>query len=216
MSPIELLTLGLVLFAAAQVIVQVRTERLRQTERTADLDEALDQAFQYAWAEHFRFESLADVLQRSDLIELATLDLLRPEDVRLTDPVHLLRSLSMSGREAGVLGGILLGASVDVQRTVGIFVGSVKAFARSAPASMTEAEKVQWIRTEHGEDLEPWEKATRDLVKEIALLMWDAVKHSPRAAINRELHFSDDLSSRMAQAAVRSIVSRSVPDGSTS
>ena len=205
MTPIEWLTLGLVVFAAVQVAVQLRSEVVRKKELKADKEEALDQAFHYAWAEHFRLSSLADVMRRSDLIEMALLGLLRPEDVRPADTVQFLKALAQSGREAGVLGGFFLGASVDVERSVGLLVRSVQAFAKEAPTGLTDAGRVKWIRTKYGKHLEPWEKSTRTLVEDLANVAWDAIQHSPRTRVYRELRFSDALTSKMSEAAVKAL-----------
>lgn len=95
-----------------------------------------------------------------------------------------------------------------VQRSLGILVKSVQAFAREAPPGMSDAEKVAWIRSTYGSDLEPWEHSTRHLVEELANLAWDAIRHSPCAEVERELNFSDNLTSILSRAAVKSIVER--------
>jgi hypothetical protein len=76
LQPIDWLTVGLLVFAAAQVWVQARSERQRRLERRLDNDEAVDRAFHYVWAEHFRLEGLADDLDRRDVVELAFLGVL--------------------------------------------------------------------------------------------------------------------------------------------
>jgi hypothetical protein len=208
-QPVEWLTLGLVVFAAVQVWLQFRTEQVRVRERRQDLDEELDRAFHYAWAEHFRFESLADGFERFDLIELALLDVLRPGDVLPKDTVEFVGALAQSSREAGVLAGIAVGACQDVERLVAIFVRSVQAFAKEAPAGLKEAEKPAWLRSTYGAELEPWESSIRKLIKQVSLLMWDAAKHNPRARVEHTLDFSDDFDSDLARSTVGTLVERS-------
>ena len=212
----EWLTIGLLLFAGVQVFVQHRAERTRQADRAADREERLERAFQYAWAEHFRLESLADAFERFDLIELALLDVLQPSTVLPNSSVEFMHALTESGREAGVLGGVALGVFTDVERTVGIFVNSVKAFAREIPAGTPENEKPQWIRDHYGEDLKPWEKSIREFTKQVSLLMWDAVSHNPKANEERSLEFADDFASDFAKSATAALVGRSKGAGKAS
>jgi hypothetical protein len=40
-----------VIFAGIQVLLQARTETQRKAERREDMDEAIDRAFQYVWAD---------------------------------------------------------------------------------------------------------------------------------------------------------------------
>jgi hypothetical protein len=208
MTPIELLTLGLLVFAGVQVAVHVWTAVAGKRERRADLEDLQDRAFQYAWAEHFRLASLADVMRRSDLIEMALLDLIRPEDVQPADSVHLMEALAISGSESGVLAGFLAGATVDVQRSLGILIRSTQSFAKQAPAGMPDAERVKWVRQHYGKDLRPWEDSTRRLVEELANLAWDAIEHSPRSKVDRTFDFSESLTSEFSKAAVKSLADR--------
>ena len=170
MEPVEWLTVGLLIFAGVQSIVQIRTERTRRDERIADREERLERSFQYAWAEHFRFESLANAFDRFDLVELALLDVLRPTTVVPHDAGKFIEALTEAGREAGVLGGVTFGVLTDLERTVGIFVNSVKAFSREIPPGMQENAKPRWVRDNYGLDLDPWEKSIRELTRQVALL----------------------------------------------
>jgi hypothetical protein len=204
------LTLGLLIFAGAQVWVQVRSELQRQKERQAETDETLDRAFQLVWAEHFRLDALADHFKRADLIELAILGVLRPGDVLPRDWVKVSEALGMLSREAGFLGGVAVTSGYDIERQIGIFVGSVKAFAAEAPVT-TDAERVQWVRKHEGESLKKWETSIHKLVVQLSLLFWDAASHYPRIAVERKLNFSDNLASDFAKAAVAALTKRSEP-----
>jgi hypothetical protein len=212
LDPMEWLTIGLVMFAGAQLWLQERAERARIRERSADNNEAADRAFHYAWAEHFRLVGLARYLEQSDLIEMAYLGVLQSSDVLPRDWTRLTEALAGLSREAGFLGGVAVALCYDVQRAVSILTNSVQALAREAPAGMREAEKVRWLREQFGPDLEPWEVSVRKQVSELASLMWDAAKHNPRIAVERQLEFSDDLSSDFAKAAVRRIAKRGTAD----
>ncbi len=202
------LTVGLLLFAAAQVWIQYRSERQRRIERDRDRDEATDRAFQYIWAEHFRLDTLADHLDRRDLIEMALLGVLKPQDVLPPDGGKLVEFMSSLSREAGWLGGVANGLRHEIERSIGILVSSVNGFAQSAPQEFDPARKVQYLRQNYGADVEPWETAVRKGVRELANLLWDAAKHNPRAALPRELSFSDELSSEFARAAVKGLAKR--------
>jgi len=212
MDDITLLTIGLVVFAAAQVIVQVRAESTRRIERQADHDEEVDRAFHLAWAEHFRLDALADQLKKRDLVELTILGVLRPEDVLPRDWTAMTGALSALGREAGYLGGVASTLAHDLSRQIAIYIGSVRAFGKDAPVG-TDAERVDWIRTHYGEDLAPWEKSIRDVATQLSLLMWDACIQNPRASVLRQLNFSDNVLSDFAKKAVAALVKRSKETG---
>jgi hypothetical protein len=208
-EPMEWLTIGLVLFAGAQVWLQHRSEVQRRRERAADRHEAIDRAFHLVWAEHFRLEGLANDLQRRDLIEMAYLGVLDPRDVLPRDWGRLTEALAALSREAGFLGGVAVALCHDVERAMAILLTSVRAFAREAPPAGSETEKIRWLREHFGENISPWESAVRKGVTELSLLMWDAARHNPRIALERKLDFSDDLSSDFAKAAVKALVKRS-------
>lgn len=207
-EPMEWLTIGLVVFAGAQLWVQQRSEVLRQKQIEADRAEEIDQAFHFAWAEHFRLEGLADRLERGDLIEMTYLGMIEPADVLPEDHGNLMRALSCMGREAGFLGGVAVSLAYDVRHAMAILIESTKAFARRCPADLSEPEKVKWIRENYGKDLAPWEEAVRELVTELSRLMWDAASHNPRASLVRSLEFHDDLTSDFGKVAVESFVRR--------
>jgi len=202
------LTVGLLLFAGAQVWIQYRSERQRVIERDHDHGEAVDRAFQYVWAEHFRLDTLADNLNRRDLIEMAVLGVLKPDDVLPPDGSKLIEYVSSLGREAGWLGGVANGLRHEIERSIAILVSSIGGFMESVPKELGAAQRVQYLRQHYGADLEPWEAAVRKGVRELANLLWDAAKHNPRAALPRELSFSDDLSSEFARAAVKGLAKR--------
>ncbi len=208
LGPMEWLTVGLLVFAGVQVWLQYRAESQRRRERRLDAEEAIDRAFQSAWAEHFRMSGLAQHLERADLVEMAYLGTLQPNDVLPADWTHLTNSLSALGREAGFLGGVAAALCYDVQRAVGTLVMSVKAFARHAPTELSEPEKVRWLRERFGDDLKPWEDNVRKQVSELADVLWDAAKHSPRADLERQLNFADHLDSVFARAAVQDVAKR--------
>ena len=119
------LTVGLLIFAGAQVWVQYRAERQRQIELKATRDENLDRAFQLVWSEHFRLEALANHFRRADLIELAILGVLRPADVLPRDWGLVSQALGALSLEAGYLGSVAVTTGYDIARQIGIFVGSV-------------------------------------------------------------------------------------------
>jgi hypothetical protein len=203
----------LVIFAGVQVALQARHERRRRGEREEDRDEKADRAFQYAWAEHFRLEGLADRVGREDLIEMALLGVLRPASVLPHEWGELTRAFATLSPEAGYLGGVAAALCHDVERSIGIFVGSVTALAKQAPGGFTQAQKTIWIREQFSKDLEPWEESIRIQVRELSRLLWDACKHSPRAHVVRDLDFEDELASEFGRAAVESLEQRAGEQG---
>jgi hypothetical protein len=209
MDPTEWLTIGLMIFAGAQLWVQARTELQRRAERRADRDEAIDRAFQYVWAEHFRMEGLADELERRDLIEMSFLGVLRPEEVLPRDWSKLTAAMASLSREAGFLGGMAVGLCNDVERAIRILVASIESFATHGPVEASPPERVKWLRHQYGPDVAPWEAGVRKGVRELANLLWDVARHNPRIAIDRRLDFADDLRSEFARAAVKGLIRRS-------
>src|SRR2546422_93523 len=207
-DPMDWLTVGLLLFASAQVWIQYRTERQRRVERDLDRNEATDRAFQYVWAEHFRMDSFADHLDRRDLIEMAVLGVLKPQDVLPRDGSRLVESMASLSREAGWLGGVANGLCHEIERSIAILVSSINSVVESVPKGLDPPRRVQYLRQHYGADVEPWETAVRKGVRELANLLWDAAKHNPRAALPRELSFDDDLSSEFARAAVKALARR--------
>ncbi len=216
MEPVEWLTVGLLIFAGVQSIVQIRTERTRRDERIADREERLERSFQYAWAEHFRFESLANAFDRFDLVELALLDVLRPTTVVPHDAGKFIEALTEAGREAGVLGGVTFGVLTDLERTVGIFVNSVKAFSREIPPGMQENAKpngsgtitvLTWIRGE---------RDGRELTRQVALLNVGRGKTQSQGSRERTLRLFNEFASDLAASAVRGLLARSRAAGEAS
>lgn len=208
-EPMEWLTIGLVIFAGAQIWVQVRAELQRKAERRADKEEAIDRAFQYVWAEHLRLEGLADELDRRDLIEMAFLGVLRSEEVLPRDWSKLIEAMASLSREAGFLGGMGVGLCNDVERAIRILVTSIESFATHGPIEVSPPERVQWLRHRYGKDVAQWEIGVRRGVRELANLLWDVARHNPRIALDRRLDFADDLESDFAKAAVKALLRRS-------
>lgn len=209
MEPMEWLTVGLVLFAGVQVLVQVRAEQQRRSERILDREEAIDRAFHYIWAEHFRLDGLADELDRRDLVEMACLGVLDASEVLPRDWSHLTESMASLSREAGFLGGVALGLCYNVKRSIAILESSVQAFSESGPTELSAPKKVQWLHQTYDKDLETWVTAVRTGVREMANLVWDVATHNPKGNESRQLTFSDDLRSEFAKAAVRGLQRRS-------
>lgn len=209
-----LLTFGLLVFAGAQVWVQVRSEEQRKRERTADRDAAIDRAFQLVWAEHLRLDGVSKHLAEADLIEMAILGVLRPGDVLPRDWGKVMEALLTLSPEAGYLGGIAVTTGFDLERTIAIYVRSVEAFAKEAPPGVPKADRVTWLRQWRGEALGPWEKSVRKAADDLAELFLDAAGHNPRMKVRRRLEFSDTLESDIAKAAVAALAKGS--EGSAS
>jgi hypothetical protein len=112
----EWLTLGIVIFAGAQLWIQHRAELARVKERQSDVKEAGDQTYQALWAEHFRLESLADQWETENILELAALGTLTPDTVLPENQADAAREFARLGVEAGYLGGVALTFAHDLSR----------------------------------------------------------------------------------------------------
>lgn len=207
-EPMDWLTVGLLVFAGAQVWIQARGERLRISERRLDAEEVIDRAFHYVWAEHFRLATLADNLDQRDLVEMAFLGVLRSSDVLPRDSSRLTEAMSELSREAGWLGGVATSVSHEVERAIGVLSASVARFLDTVPTALDPPGKVRYLREHFGSDLEPWETAVRTGVRELAKLLWDAARHNPRAKLERKLRFEDDLDSALGRAAIKAVEAR--------
>ena len=195
------------LFAAVQAGIQIRTEELRESERAAERDERIDRAFQFVWAEHFRLEGLADRYEKLGLVNLASLGLLRPEDVLPRDPTNLTKACSLLGTEAGFLGGAAIGVCYDVAETIGIYLQQVNGLP-PGPLNETNATRAVRIRAAYSESLGPLEKRILIGVRDLSLFFWDVVSQNSRIRLERTMVFSDDLKSDAATAIVGGIVAR--------
>jgi hypothetical protein len=214
MDPTEWLTLGLLVFAAVQVAVQVATEIGRRRERAEDERirlasnaHELDISFQTVWAEQFRLEGLANAWDHADLIELSVLGVLRSEDVLPRDWTVVMHALARLGSEAGYLGSVAMTLSHDTARQIATFNESVKEFATHCPHPGA-ANKMRFVQDQYGPQLEPHQKGIRTGLRELSLLLWDATRHSEPASRHRVLDFKDDLSSEFGQHAVTALAER--------
>ncbi len=208
MDAMTWLTMGLLIFAGVQVWVQVRSEIQRRRERESEHVAAIDHAFQLVWAEHFRLDALAEFLGKADLIEYALLGVLRPSDVLPRNWVKITEALATLSTEAAYLGGVALTVGYDLERAIGVYVGSVTAFSQDA-SGMNPGDLVRWMRQFHGPELKPWEESVRNGAKQLALLFLDAAGHNPRMTVQRQLHFSDTMESDFAKDAAKALAKRS-------
>lgn len=193
-DPMEWLTIGLVLFAGAQIFVQVRTEQQRLNEREADDARALDVAWQIAWAEHFRIDQLSDEWQQLDLVQLSALGVLNPSDVLPRDWSVLMSSLARLSLESGYLGGLALTLGHDLARSVATLNAIVKSVQHDYPIEGPER-IVHLAREQRKKELQELETKIPNMTRDLSLLLFDAVRQSPRADITRDMNLNDDMRS---------------------
>ena len=214
-DPMNVLTLGLLVFAGAQVWVTLQGEKSRRHERRQDekvrLDSQareLDLAYQTLWAEHFRLDALADAWESGDLVQMSLAGVLRPEDVLPRDWATQTTMFGRLGQEAGYLGGVAITQAHDLAREVANLNSSLEdLFAADDERSIgLKAEHVR--KTVGGSRLAMLEARIRRDVRELSLLTWDAVQHSPRGDVVRELRFRDHLTSAIGKSAVAALADR--------
>jgi hypothetical protein len=220
-----MLTVGLLFFAGMQWWVTHRSERSRMAESSAaELAEKRrrereeDARYQLVWAEHFRLDSLADSWDDADLLELSLLGLLRPSDILTGEWSVLLQTLNQLSVEAGYLGGVARTMAYELERRVSEFNTTAQVL-RETYAPLTVAQQARHVREAHGDQIAALEKGIKFAGRELALLIWDAVQHTPAATRDRTLTFSDNLMSSTAQSSVKALAKRAakaVPSGSLS
>jgi hypothetical protein len=214
---LEWLTAGLAFFALAQVVVQVRSERQRQRERCEDKTRADDEAMQLAWAEYFRIDRLAVEWEKADIVSMAALGVLRASDVLPRDWTTMMGALAHLSIESGYLGGVALTLGHDTERLVATLNSLVEAERAKdnaafrlrneyGNASMTYVAKS--LRSSQPDAVKELEKHIKGNVRDLANLLWDAVRQSPRTDIIRQLDFHDDMVSSFGKGAVREIKAR--------
>ena len=101
-EPMEWLTVGLVLFAGAQVLLQHRTELARSRERKEDRDQRLAGLVGITFAEGARLLLIADEWEEHGLQSLASMERLDPRDVLPTDRGQLHAVVGELGEEAAI------------------------------------------------------------------------------------------------------------------
>jgi hypothetical protein len=207
-DPMEWLTIGLVIFAGAQIFVQVRTEQGRLRERQEDEERAEDLAFQLAWAEHFRIDGLADEWERADLVQLSCLGILNPADVLPRDWTTVMSALAHLSVESGYLGGVALTLAHDTARKIGALNSVVRDVIKKYPADSSTVTMAETVHAHHPEMLADLQKQIRATSRDLSRLMFDAVAQSRRAKIHRVMDFSDDMRSSFGKRAVQAIKER--------
>lgn len=215
------LTFGLLWFARrqwqvtnVQAELQDKSEQVRAKERADDLalqrageERSLDRDFQLVWAEQFRLEGLADDLDTADLVEQAGLRVLQRDDLLGPRAADVLAALSRLGVEAGFLGGVAQSLSHDAALALARLQGLVDGYATMYPGK-GPSEITVLVRQNRGRECKDLEQEIRAKTRDLSLLLWDAVSHSPRANVYREMHFSDNMTSQIGPAAVGALVKR--------
>lgn len=209
-----LITVGLLAFAGMQWWVTNQAEQATLRERAAaelvrtEKNAAdADLAFHTVWAEHFRLEALADYWEENDLVLLAALDVLKPEELLPSNWSALVAALARIGPEAAFLGGVAITACHDIGREVATLNGIVSSFVKQYP-QLSPPEIVSMVRKNRGDDVKPIEQKVTSRAKDLAALMWDAARQSERADLTRSLYFKEDLVSKFARDASNALKRR--------
>ena len=202
------LTLGLLFVAGMQVWIQHRAEDARQRERKTAEDRRADVIWQTAYAEHLRLERLADVWDDQDLVMDSALGILDAHDVLPSDWPVFMRELAELSAEAGYLGALAGTLSRDLARDVAEVNGLVKAARAQWAPSVTPDVIAKGARSNYGPQLDELTASISKNVRELSLLIWDAIQHSPRASLVRVLSFHDDMLSDLGNAAAKEIAMR--------
>jgi hypothetical protein len=209
------LTFGLLVFAGMQWWVTRQSESARQLERQNDVadrkasaDRAADLAFQIVWAEHFRIQSLAERWASEDLVQLAALGVLKGDALLPRDWSTIVRSLATISQEAGYLGGIALTLAHDSEVKVAELVAVIRSCEVQYPAA-PPVKIAQIVRDNASQLTDPLVTAIRHTSRDLAWLLWDAARQTPRAELLRELRFSDNMHSEFGRHMVAQLEVRS-------
>jgi len=207
-DPMEWLTVGLVLFAGAQVFAQGRTEDQRKRERKTDRERADDLAFQLAWAEQFRIDGLADEWDREDLVSLSSMGVLDPADVLPRDWTAVISALVSLSVESGYLGGVAITLAHDTARRIAMLNSLVADVIRKYPEDTSLVDMAATVRGHHPETIASLETQIRTTTRDLSRLLFDSLRQSPRADLFRQMNFRDDMRSMFGQRAVLAIKQR--------
>jgi len=202
------LTFGLLVFAGVQLWLQYVAEATRKSEREHDEQLRAMRAVQLVWAEHFRVDAFADWLASSSVLELASLRVLRAEDVLPNDWTRLVEALTVISTESGYLGGVALTQCRNLERDIAVYLADIDATLETCPGG-TLVDRQKWLRDHYDEKLARQEESIRRNARQLALLYWDALSQGPHSSRNLNLQFSPELKSDFAKAAVAAIATRS-------
>jgi hypothetical protein len=127
-----ILTTLLIVFAGMQWWVTKKGEerereefsRARQLQEDAVKHER-NLAYQFAWAEYLRLDSLASHWEESSLIDLSLTNSLDPKDLKFEDPTRFIDALAALSPEAAHLGSLALTMSREQAVMVQDFNGTV-------------------------------------------------------------------------------------------
>jgi len=204
----EWLTVGLVLFAGAQVFALGRTEDQRKRERKIDRERSDDLAFQLAWAEQFRIDGLADEWDRADLVSLSSMGVLNPGDVLPRDWTAVISALVSLSVESGYLGGVAITLAHDTARRIAMLNSLVADVIRKYPEDTSLVDMAATVRGHHPETIANLETQIRTTTRDLSRLLFDSLRQSPRADLFRQMNFREDMRSMFGQRAVLAIKER--------
>ena len=223
------LTVGLLFSAASQAALQGwaaqlsrkaaddESDRRRKEHNAGDIvrrrigEAEQDTSFLEVWAESFRVESIANQWDEQDLVELSTLGLLDPLTIKPADASSLTRSAARLGHESGYLVGVAITLASDIAHQVAVFNRNIEELAGQFKAAYPGAhayEVTNAVKGQGGKELQERATHLRRGVRDLALLLWDAARHSPRADVNRSLNFRDDMQSTFARDAAKALAER--------
>jgi hypothetical protein len=207
-DPMNLLTFGLLFFAGMQYWVMRSGERNRIAEREADQQHDLNHAYQLLWAESWRLEAIADDWADADLVFLALSSDLNPDFVRSGDWSEQMRAYARLGLESGYLGGVALARSQELARAISRFREGIEQAAPEVQGETIGQRATRARASVSPQRLQFAEKEIQNGVRDLSLLVLDAISHSPHGTSRIELKFKDTFYSKAARAAAVAFVRR--------
>ena len=198
LTALDLLTLGLLVFAAAQVTVMVRSERVRASEMKASQGRQGQMDAHFVLAEQRRIDALAVRWRQSDLILDSVRGVLESGDALPHDWAPLMHALVRLGPESGLLGARAV--------SEGSYVPHFAALIRDAVAAATVTNGTRdpvtmaaLVRQQQPAAVEA-EKALQDALEELSLGLSDALSVSPYGNVKSTLKFPSGLRSKIGRA----------------
>jgi hypothetical protein len=177
MQPIDWLTIGLVIFAGAQVWTQDREFRERRLQRDREKNQRIDQARTHLTIEWYRMRSISQQWTKVDLAKSIQVGQFDPEEILPPDRRSLVSDIGRLGETPTLLVMESFDNADDAAKIAKRIVAMVGRF--------TEATR-QGVLPDSAENLETYQSTIEDLVTSIRLLaleatncLEDAVANSP-------------------------------------
>ena len=175
MTPIEWLTIGLVVFAGVQVLIQYRDFRERRREHDRDEAKRIDQARTNLTFEWYRMRSIMQQWTALDLVTSIQVGQFDPDEILPHDRRSLVTDIARLGETSTFLVMDCLENADDAAKIAKRVVGMVKRFTQAELNELPNAENVETYQA----TVDQLVTTIRLLALEATNCLEDAIANSP-------------------------------------